>query len=174
MRRTSIAVLSILLLSSVFALAESPQTRLPLTGRVLAVVSASELDVMVTRSSISDVVSSHTLVRVVYHGLLTPGRFDSLYMEAYDLNWILTSDREIYFEPADTLWDDEGRLHAFVYLDPNGFGMMNAFLLSSGLATLDPSVDPEETNGQLLIDIAAAAARSGVGAWEKADEPEAP
>jgi hypothetical protein len=163
MRRTLLIVLSILLLSSVCALAGSPQTRLPLTGRVLAVVSASELDVMVTRSTIDDIASPHTVVRIVYHGLMTPGRFDALYMEAYDLNWILTSDREIYFEPADTVWDDEGRLHAFVYLDPNGFGMMNAFLLSSGLATLDPGIDSEETNGQLLIDVAAAAARSGVG-----------
>ncbi|MBU0595480.1 hypothetical protein KJ567_02185 [Candidatus Bipolaricaulota bacterium] len=164
---TSVLIVAVL---APLVVAESPQTRLPVTATAFAVVSASELDVMVTRSSISDIVAAGTVVRVVYHGIRTPDRFDPLYMEALDLQCILTTSREIFFDVAAAPWDSEQRLHAYVYLDPHGHGMMNAFLLAAGLAAIDPEFSPEEAYGELLIGIAAAAEGSGLGIWAEPAE----
>jgi len=167
----SIVVLLVGVLS-LAVLGESPQTRLPVTARVVAVVSAMELDVVVSRCSISETVAAGTFLRIVYHGIRTPDRFDPLYMEALDLQWILTGDREIFLDVPAEPWDEEQRLHAYVYLDPHGHGMVNAFLLAAGLATIDPDLDPEEPLADLLIGIAAAAEQSGLGIWaESAASP---
>ena len=160
-------VLSILAIPVLCAVGESPQTRLPVTGTVLAVVSPCELDVMITRSSVDDGLEVGSVVRLVYRELVAPGRFDEFYMEAYDLHWILTSDREIFFEPASPIVDEEKRWPAYVYLDPNGFGLVSAFLLASGLVTIDPALEPENDTAQLLLDIAAAAEDAGIGRWAK-------
>jgi len=168
-RVLTIVVLAIVAMS-LGVLGESPQTRLPVTARVVAVVSAMELDVVVTRCSISETVAAGTFIRIVYHGIRTPDRFDPLYMEALDLQWILTGDSEIYFDVAAVPWDEEERLHAYVYLDPHGHGMVNAFLLAASLATIDPRFTSEEAYGQLLIGIASAAEQSGLGIWADTGE----
>jgi len=151
------------------AMGESPQTRLPVTGTVLAVVSPCELDVMITRSSVGDVLEIGSVVRLVYRELAAPERFDAFYMEAYDLHWILASDREVFFEPASSIMDEEKRWPAYVYLDPNGFGLVSAFLLASGLVTVDPALEPENDTARLLLDIAAAAESAAIGLWAEPD-----
>jgi len=145
-------------------------TELSVTGTVIAVVSGAEIDVLVTRSSLEKTVAEGVIARVVYHGLLTPGRFDPLYMEAFDLNWNLVVDSEVYLDVADAPWDEERRLHAYVYLDPGGYGMLNAILLASGLAAVDPVLDPAEPHAAFLTEIAAAAERCKLGIWAETGE----
>ena len=168
--RFTAALLVLLSLWTVGATAASPLTQLPLTGTVLAVVSPCELDVMVTRSTVSDLLPAGGVARLVLHGLESPERFDALYMEAYDLGWILASEEEVYFALASPLADEESRWPAYVYLDPGGFGLLNSFLLASGLVTLDPMLEAVDEMTRLLLDIGAAAKRAGVGLWELAGE----
>jgi hypothetical protein len=144
-------------------------TDLPVTATVIAVVSGAEIDVIVSDSAIEEVVSKGVIARVVYHGLLPPGRFDRLYMEAFDLNWNLVNDSEIFLEPAAEPWDEEGRLHAYVYLDPGGYGMVNAYLLASGLASIDPGFADGEPHAELLAGIASIVERAGLGIWREED-----
>jgi len=168
-------VASVLVASlSSWVLASSPHTDLSVTATVLAVVSASEIDVRVTRSSISPTVCAGTVVRVVYHGLSTPSRFEPLYMEAFDLNWKLTVDHEVYFNVAEPAWDSEQRLHAYVYFDPSGYGMINAFLLASGLAAIDPQLALTEPHAEFFLKVSAAAAQSALGIWADPDESGSP
>ena len=57
----------------------------------------------------------------------------------------------------------------YVYLDPNGYGLVSAFLLASGLVTIDPTLEPETDTARLLHDIAAAAESAGIGLWAEPD-----
>jgi endonuclease YncB( thermonuclease family) len=161
-RVLSSVVLGVALLST--GPASAARTDLPVTAAVIAVVTGAEIDVIITRSAIEDVAEG-TVARVFYHGLVPPGRFDPLYMEAFDLNWNLVNDTEVFLIPTAAPWDDEGRLHAYVYLDPGGYGMINAFLLASGLAMIEPGFADDEPHAALLAGIAAVAERAGVGLW---------
>ncbi len=164
-------VVALLVVSVSSGAVYAARTDLAVTGIVVAVVSGAEIDVAVTRSAIPEIVAEGTVVRVAYHGLAAPGRFDPLYMEVFDINWNLVNDSELYFDVAKSPWDDELRLHAYVYLDPSGHGMVNVFLLASGLAAIDPGLGPDEPHAAQLIDLAAVAEQNNVGIWAKADEP---
>ena len=142
----------------------------PVAATVIAVVSGAEIDVVITESAIEDTLAAHTIARVVYHGIVSPGRFDPLYMEAFDLNWNLVSDSKVFLQPASVLWDEEERLHAYVFLDPSGYGMVNAFLLASGLASIDPGFVGDDPYTAFLTGIAAIAKRASLGVWREATE----
>jgi len=157
------ALTALLVVAVPLGAAFASRTDLPVTGTVVAVVSGTEIDVIATRSSIEETVAAGTIVRVVYHGLTPPGRFDPLYMEALDLNWNLVNDSELFLDVAEAPWDDEQRLHAYVYLDPSGYGMVNAFVLASGLAVIDPALSVQDRHGALLRDVAAAAKLNRLG-----------
>ncbi|GEM_PF-6959812 len=171
MLRTLSAVVLLVFSLSSYVLGGSPHTDLSMTGTVIAVVSGMEVDVMVTRSAVPEVAVPGTVVRVVYHGIDAPDRFDRLYMETFDLNWKLTMEKEVYFDLAETAWDDEHRLHAYAYLDPSGYGMINAFLLASGLAEIDAEFDLCEPYASYLSGIAAIAKQSDLGIWADPDAP---
>jgi hypothetical protein len=95
-------------------------------------------------SAFDDVTSAGSIVRVRYHGVLTLGPFEPLYMGALDLNWNLVAASDVYLELAVTPSDDEGILHAYVYVNPSGYGMVNAMPLASGLAEIDPALSADE------------------------------
>ena len=151
------------------AMGESPQTRFPVSGTVLAVVSPCELDVMITRSSVGDMQKVGRVVRLVYRELAAPAQFDAFYMEGCDSHWMLASDREVFFEPASPIMDEEKQWPAHVYLDPNGFGLIGAFLPASELVRIDPTLEPETDTARLLLDIGGAAEHAGVRLWAEPD-----
>jgi len=91
-------------------------------------------------------------------------------MEAFDLNWNLVNDSEIFLEPAAAPWDEEGRLQAYVYLDPGGYGMVNAFLLAAGLARIEPGFADDEPHAALLAGIAVTAEHADLGIWRTAKD----
>ena len=142
---------------------------LDLEAVVVAVVSGDEIDVVITQSSAADVVAGREIVRVKYLGVAAPSRFEPLYMEAFDLNWNLVASSEIHLQLDGPRWDDEGRLLAYVFLDPSGFGMVNAVLLAVGLARIDVDLFPEAIHAAWMIDAAAVAESHGRGIWANAD-----
>jgi len=84
--------------------------------------------------------SEGELVKVRYIGINTPETVHPLKpveefgKEASELNKKLVSGRQVFLELDVQHWDQYGRLLAYVYLDKEGYAMVNAVLVAVGFA----------------------------------------
>ncbi|MCD5407771.1 thermonuclease family protein, partial [Candidatus Bipolaricaulota bacterium] len=70
-------------------------------------------------------------VRVRYIGVDAPEVADANGINATDLNAALVQNKTVYLELDETLYDDYDRLLAYVYLDPDGYLMVNLMLVAT-------------------------------------------
>ena len=85
-------------------------------------------------------------VRVRYIGVDAPEVTDANGTNATDLNAALVQNKTVYLELDDTEYDPHGRLLAYVYLDPDGYLMVNLMLVATEIirARFDSDTDRYE------------------------------
>jgi len=106
---------------------------------------------------------------VRYIGIDAPGPTpsDCFGPEATLYNRDLTLNRSVWLEFDELERDDAGNLMAYVYLDSEGQSMVNAIMLSQGLArTIDPSeASPNLRYSGLFGQLQSAAEAEAIGLW---------
>ncbi len=87
----------------------------------------------------------------------------------------LVLNRTVWLEFDDGRRDDEGALLAYVYLDPQGLTMVNATMISQGMARAQSrdAMAPNTRYADLLQSLEAEARSSELGLWGACDESEA-
>lgn len=126
---------------SLIALAIPPFPAPPITATVVYVVDGDTIDVVIAAITAPHLagLSVGKTVRVRYIGVDAP-EFDRLHgPAATDLNASLVQGKTVYLELDERQWDN-GRLLAYVYLDPGGLVMVNLLLVATDI--ISPRTDP--------------------------------
>jgi len=84
--------------------------------------------------------------------------------KATELNTILTTARTLYLEMDNVLWDQDGRLLAYAYLDPERLVMINSLLVAAGLAETLPETH-NLRHESILAELEETAKQLGLGYW---------
>ena len=92
-------------------------------------------------------------VRVRYIGVDAPEVADANGINATDLNAALVQNKTVYLELDETLYDDYDRLLAYVYLDPDGYLMVNLMLVATEIirARFDSDTDSDTDRYEALF-----------------------
>lgn len=124
-------------------------------ANVIRVVDGDTIEVKLVATSeavpmsVEMAYSLEGVVRVRYIGMNTPETVhpskpvQNFGKEASTFNTSLVADKTVYLELDIELWDRYDRLLAYVYLDPQGYAMVNAILVAMGfanVATYPPNV----------------------------------
>jgi endonuclease YncB( thermonuclease family) len=125
-----------------------------ITAKVLSVIDGETIDVEVVaitgdpvvdvRDAQGNIINIYRIsgwcpvdvgeqVQVRYIGIAAPD-------EASPFNELLVAGKTVYLELDFDHWDDEHRLLAYVYLDAEGYLMVNAILVGMGFANVVPDV----------------------------------
>ena len=142
-----IALVTLVLVSQVWGLPPySPPT---ITANVVKVVDGDTIDVQITKITGTAPVKVGDTIRVRYIGMNTPETKDPrkpveyFGKEASAFNASLVAGKTVYLELDVQTWGPYDRLLAYVYLDPQGYAMVNAILVAMGfanVATYPPNV----------------------------------
>jgi len=84
--------------------------------------------------------------------------------EATEFNADLVKDETLYLELDQELWDRYDRLLAYVYLDSQGYSMINAILVALGYADTMP-IEPNTRYAQVFETLEDTAISLGLGMW---------
>jgi len=84
--------------------------------------------------------------------------------EASAFNERLVGRRNVYLELDVQLWDQYGRLLAYVYLDPDGYAMVNAILVAMGFANV-ATYPPNVRYTEVFRGLGRTARELGLGLW---------
>ena len=165
----TVAVLGWLLVGVGLAVAGLPPHERPTTAvDVLSVVDGDTIDVLVTDVVPGAPVAVGQAVRVRYIGVNTPETVhpniavQPFGESASALNKSLVEGRSVYLEFDVGSWDRYGRLLAYVYLDAQGFAMVNAKLVALGFAHAYPC-PPNVRYEELLRELERTARALGLG-----------
>lgn len=147
MRRTS-AISAVLLAVSLGVLAIPPYPAPAIEAVVTYVADGDTIEVLIRNLPTPAPAGLEVgrTVRVRYIGVDAPEVTDANGANATDLNAALVQNRIVYLELDDTEYDPHGRLLAYVYLDPNGYLMVNLMLVATEIirARFDPGTDRYE------------------------------
>jgi hypothetical protein len=100
--------------------------------------------------SLVDILQTGSVIRVRYIGVDAPEADTPEGQIATRLNRLLVDGKKVYLELDERIWDKYGRLLAYVYLDPDGYLMVNAILI---LAKIIPNYPPERFAGTDRYDV---------------------
>jgi len=147
MRRT-VAVSAVLLAVSLGVLAIPPYPAPAIEAVVTYVTDGDTIEVLI-RSLPTPAPAGLEVgrtVRVRYIGVDAPEVTDANGANATDLNAALVRNKTVYLELDDTEYDPHGRLLAYVYLDPDGYLMVNLMLVATEIirARFDSDTDRYE------------------------------
>jgi len=133
-----ITLVGLVLVFEVWALPPYPPPTI--AANDVRVVDGDTIDVLITNITGTAPVSVGDTVRVRYIGMNTPETkhpckpVEYFGKEASALNVSLVVSKTVYLELDAKIWDRDGRLLAYVYLDPQGYTMVNALLVAMGFA----------------------------------------
>lgn len=159
-----------------------PPYQLPdIEAHVVRVIDGDTIEVLLVRAPtrlIGDLQPS-SIAKVRCIGIDTPetGHPNKLVQEfgreAFALNKALAEGKSVYLELDVQHWDQYGRLLAYVYLDPQGYAMVNAILVAMGFATT-ATYPPNVRYENVFVALERTARELGLGLWapkETAPEP---
>jgi len=146
--RKALAVSAILLAVSLGVLAIPPYPAPAIEAVVTYVVDGDTIEVLIQELSTpapAGLAVGRT-VRVRYIGVDAPEVADANGVNATDLNAALVQNKTVYLELDETFYDDYDRLLAYVYLDPEGYLMINLMLVATEIirARFDSDTDRYE------------------------------
>jgi len=130
---------------SVFPVFSLPPYPVPtITADVSRVINGDTVEVRIIDAPRDSPVVVGQIVTIRYIGIATLETLHSnkpvekLGKEASDFNRSLVEARTVYLELDVGYWDSYSRLLAYVYLDQQGFAMVNAMLVALGFAKASP------------------------------------
>lgn len=111
---------------------------------VLRVIDGDTIEVRITEAPPGSPVAIGETVKVRYIGIDTPETVhpnkpvEKFGKEASEFNHSIVDEHSVYLELDIGPWDRYDRLLAYVYLDSQGFAMVNAMLVALGFANASP------------------------------------
>jgi len=142
-RRIALLLTVVTAFVAVTASALPPEAAPTITATVLSVTDGDTIRVRIQSSGTSSLVAG-TEWAIRYIGIDTPETVhptqpvERMGAEASAFNASLVSGRTVYLELDVGLTDRYGRLLAYVYLDAQGYVMVNAILVAMGFANASP------------------------------------
>ena len=171
--KRELLIAGILVLSlafSVAALHSYPPPRI--TAQITRVIDGDTVELQI--ESIENItvenLSEGQLVKVRYIGVNTPETVhpfmpvEEFGREASKLNTTLVSGKQVFLELDVQHWDPFGRLLAYVYLDKEGYAMVNAVLVGAGFAYSSP-YPPNVRYESVFRTLTATARELNLGLW---------
>jgi len=171
-------ILVLCLALSAAALHSYPPPRI--TAQITRVIDGDTVELQI--ESIENItvenLSEGQLVKVRYIGVNTPETVhpfmpvEEFGREASRLNTSLVSGKQVFLELDVEHWDPFGRLLAYVYLDKEGYAMVNAVLVGAGFAYSSP-YPPNVCYEGVLRTLAGSARELNLGLWysDNGDSP---
>ena len=151
----------------------------PITAQITRVIDGDTVELQIESIENMSVerLTEGQLVKVRYIGINTPETVHPLKpveefgKEASELNTSLVSGRQVFLELDVEHWDPFGRLLAYVYLDKEGYAMVNAVLVAAGFAYSTP-YPPNVRYESVFRTLTATARELNLGLWysENGDE----
>jgi len=146
--RRILGVLAVAVVVSSVALAIPPYPAPTIEAVVTYVVDGDTIEVLIQElpTPAPAGLAAGKTVRVRYIGVDAPEVTDANGTNATDLNAALVQNKTVYLELDETLYDDYDRLLAYVYLDPEGYLMVNLMLVATEIirARFDSDTDRYE------------------------------
>lgn len=139
--RKGVVLFAILLASiSIAVIALPPYDPPSIVGRVSRVIDGDTIEVSILQipETLADVLQVGTTVAVRYIGVDAPEKETPEGQIATSLNRALVAGKKVYLELDEQVRDHYGRLLAYVYLDPYGYLMVNAILVSTCVISAYP------------------------------------
>jgi micrococcal nuclease len=168
-RRIALLLTVVTAFAAVTASALPPEAAPTITATVLSVTDGDTIRVRIQSPGTSSLVAG-TEWAVRYIGVDTPETVhptqavEKMGAEASAFNASLVSGRTVYLELDVGLTDLYGRLLAYVYLDAQGYGMVNAILVAMGFANASPYAPNYRYEAVFRI-LEAAAREAELGLW---------
>jgi len=163
-------ILVLCLALSAAALHSYPPPRI--TAQITRVIDGDTVELQI--ESIENItvenLSEGELVKVRYIGANTPETVhpfmpvEEFGREASRLNTSLVSGKQVFLELDVEHWDPFGRLLAYVYLDKEGYAMVNAVLVGAGFAYSSP-YPPNVRYESVFRTLTATARELNLGLW---------
>lgn len=160
---------------SLFAVALPPFDPPAIEAQVAEVVDGDTISVVLRSvpEELSGELAVGTTVRVRYIGIDTPETVhpsqpvEKFGREASAFNESLVGGKTVYLELDAQLWDRYQQLLAYLYLDPQGYAMVNAILVAMGFATVS-TYPPNVRYAHIFIVLEQTARALGLGFWHGA------
>lgn len=157
---------------SLFAVALPPFDPPAIEALVVEVIDGDTISVILRSvpEELSGELAVGTTVHVRYIGIDTPETahpsqpVEEFGREASAFNESLVSGKTVYLELDVQLWDRYQRLLAYVYLDPQGYAMVNAILVAMGFATAS-TYPPNVRYAHIFSELERTARALGLGFW---------
>lgn len=149
-----------------------------ITANVVKVVDGDTVDVKVIAVDGTAPVDAGQEVRVRYIGINTPETVhpskavEYFGEEASTFNASLVADKTVYLELDIELYDHD-RLLAYVYLDSQGYAMVNAILVAMGFANV-ATYPPNVRYREVFQGLERTARGLGLGLWAISESNESP
>jgi len=173
LRRIAFLLTVVVVCFFVTASALPPNNAPTITATVLSVTDGDTIRVRIQSAGTSSLVAG-TEWAVRYIGIDTPETVhptqpvEEMGAEASAFNASLVSGRTVYLELDVGLIDIYGRLLAYVYLDAQGYAMVNAILVAMGFANASPYA-PNYRYETVFRILGAAARDAKLGLWAEED-----
>jgi micrococcal nuclease len=168
-RRIALLLTVVTAFVAVNASALPPEAAPTITATVLSVTDGDTIRVRIQSAGTSSLVAG-TEWAVRYIGIDTPETVhptqpvEEMGAEASACNASLVSGRTVYLELDVGRTDLYGRLLAYVYLDAQGYAMVNAILVAMGFANASPYA-PNYRYEDVFRVLEAAAREAELGLW---------
>ena len=135
MRGAMIGLVVLLSLVSLGGFALPPCPAPSVTAQVLRVVDGDTIVVKILNvpTQLKTTLLEGSEVTIRYIGVNAPEQNEPGYEEAKQINRLLVEGKTVYLELDQTPFDPNGRLLAYVYLDKDGYFMVNLALVTSTL-----------------------------------------
>ncbi len=170
MRRVCGITFLLVALAGLVALGLPSHSAPQLTATVACAVDGNTIEVLIENAPVGSPVVSGQSVTVRYIGVNTPEAVDPnkpvevFGKEASDFNRSLVEGGTVYLELDVEPWDRDSRLLAYVYLDAEGYAMVNAILVAMGFAYAS-SYPPNIRYESVFRDLERTARELGLGLW---------
>jgi len=169
MKRELLASGILILCLAFFAAALPPQSPPRITAQVTEVFNGNTVELQI--ESIEDIsvggLIEGQLVKVRYIGIDTSEIEKTFVEKALELNKRLVSGKQVFLALDVQLWNADDQLLAYVYLDKEGYVMMNMTLVAIGLARFQTVAEyrPNIRYESIFETLQATAEKLGLGIW---------
>jgi len=169
-----------------FAAALPPQSPPRITAQITNVYNGNTVELEIESIGNIPVVGliEGQLVKVRYIGINTTehigidttGIEKRFIKKALELNKRLVSGRQVFLALDVQLWNEDDQLLAYVYLDKEGYVMVNMMLVAIGLARFQTVAEyrPNIRYESIFETLQATAKKLGLGIWYSGNDNKAP